>query len=492
MSSTTQKKPDYRLIIILLSGAFVSFLSNTFLNVALPSIKNEFDVSTSTVQWVTTAYMLVSGVVVPTTAFLMQKFSARKLFLTALLLFLAGTIIAGFSPTFGILILGRMIQASGSAILMPLLMNVMITSFPPEKRGTAMGVFSLVMFFAPAIGPTISGIVVQTLSWHWLFYMMIPVLLIVLAVGYFQLPEVSNKYNAKIDIPSVILSTIGFGGILYGFSAAGNSGWLSLDVMLTLLIGIITTYFYVMRQVRMDEPMLDFRVYTFPMYRLSAIIIGVNNMALFSGMILMPIFLQDIQGVSPVETGLLLLPGALIMGFLSPLSGKLFDMFGPRVLAVIGLALAASTTFFFSRLEVDTGFGYLLTIYAIRALGMTLVNTPVMTNGMNDLTPALTPHGSSLNSMLQQVSGAVGTALLISIMQSWSNFKISAIDNPTAGQVNQAMLDGINLSFFIAAILLFISMILSFFLKRVVASSNVSRGGARVRMIDSEELPQEK
>ncbi|MCD2137432.1 DHA2 family efflux MFS transporter permease subunit [Salinicoccus halitifaciens] len=492
MSAQHEKKADYRLIIILLSGAFVSFLSNTFLNVALPSIKDEFDVSTSTVQWVTTAYMLVSGVVVPTTAFLMQKFSARKLFLTALLLFLAGTIIAGFSPTFGVLILGRMIQASGSAILMPLLMNVMITSFPPEKRGTAMGVFSLVMFFAPAIGPTLSGFVVQTLSWHWLFYMMIPVLLIVLAVGYFQLPEISNKYNAKIDIPSVILSTIGFGGILYGFSAAGNSGWLSLDVMLTLLIGIITTYFYVMRQVRMDDPMLDFRVYTFPMYRLSAIIIGVNNMALFSGMILMPIFLQDIQGVSPLETGLLLLPGALIMGLLSPLSGKLFDMFGPRVLAVIGLALAASTTFFFSQLEISTGFGYLLTIYAIRAFGLTLVMTPVMTNGMNDLTPELTPHGSSLNSMLQQVSGAVGTALLISIMQSWSNFRIAGIPDPSPEQVNQAMLDGINLSFFIASILLFISMILSFFLKRVTARSNISQGGARVRMVDKDELPEDK
>lgn len=492
MPPQQEKKPDYKLIIILLSGAFVSFLSNTFLNVALPSIKDEFDVSTATVQWVTTAYMLVSGVVIPTTAFLMQKFSARKLFLTALGLFLAGTVIAGFSPTFGVLIAGRMTQAAGSAILMPLLMNVMITSFPPEKRGTAMGVFSLVMFFAPAIGPTLSGIVVQTLSWHWLFYMMIPVLLIVLAVGYFQLPEVGNKYKAKIDVPSVILSTIGFGGILYGFSSAGNSGWMSLDVMLSLLVGIIAVYFYVMKQVKMEAPMLDFKVYTYPMYRLSAIIIGVNNMALFSGMILMPVFLQEIQGVSPVETGLLLLPGALIMGFLSPLSGKLFDMFGPKVLAVIGLALAASTTFFLSQLEITTGFGYLLTIYAIRAFGMTLVMTPVMTNGMNNLPPALTPHGSSLNSMLQQVSGAVGTALLISIMQSFSNYRISGLTDPTPDQVNQAMLDGINLSFLIASILLLVSMILSFFLKRVDARATYEEGAARGRMVDQDELPEEK
>lgn len=488
MSSHNEQRPDYRLIIILLSGAFVAFLSNTFLNVALPSIKDEFGVTTSTVQWVTTAYMLVSGIVVPTTAFLMQKFSARKLFLTSILLFLLGTAVAGFSPTFTVLILGRMLQASGSAILMPLLMNVMITSFAPEKRGTAMGVFSLVMFFAPAIGPTLSGFVVQTLSWHWLFYMMIPILLIVLAVGYFQLPEVGNKYNAKLDIPSVILSTIGFGGILYGFSAAGNSGWASFDVMLTLLVGIIAVYIYVMRQTKMESPMLDFKVYTFPMYRLSAIIIGVNNMALFSGMILMPIFLQEIQDVSPLETGLLLLPGALIMGLLSPFSGKLFDIFGPRRLAVTGLAMAAVTTFFFSRLEIDTGFGYLLTVYAIRAVGLTLVNTPVMTNGMNDLPAHLTPHGSSLNSMLQQVSGAVGTALLITIMQNWTNFRLSGIAEPTSAQMNQAMLDGINLSFFIASVLLFISMVLSFMLKRVTAKQTIQPGLTRARVIEPDTL----
>lgn len=482
--SETSAKPDYRLIVILLSGAFVALLSNTFLNVALPSIKNDFGVTTSTVQWVSTAYMLVSGVVIPTTAFMMQKFSARKLFLTAMLLFLSGTIIAGFSPTFIVLIIGRMIQASGSAILMPLLMNVMITSFPPHQRGTAMGLFSLVMFFAPAIGPTLSGFVVQNNSWHMLFFMMTPVLVIVLAIGYFLLPEVQNKYQAKLDVPSIILSTVGFGGMLYGLSTAGNEGWGSIDVILTLIIGAAALIMYITKQTRMKEPMLDFSVYKQPMYTLASLLVGTANMALFSGMILMPIFLQDLQGISPLETGLLLLPGAIIMGLMSPVSGKLFDMFGPKVLAIIGLTLAVVTTFFFSRLTLETSFSTLIIMYSVRAFGLTLVMTPVMTNGMNQLSAKLTPHGSSLNSMLQQVSGAVGIALLITIMQNYANFQLRDVAEPTEAMVNEATLAGINFSFLIATILMGVALILSFFLKRVSSSETYNNDITRTKEVD--------
>lgn len=487
METTERSAPDYRLIVILLSGAFVALLSNTFLNVALPSIKDDFGITTSTVQWVSTAYMLISGIVIPTTAFLMQRFSARKLFLAAMLLFLSGTLIAGFSPAFPVLILGRMVQASGSAILMPLLMNVMITSFPPERRGTAMGLFSLVMFFAPAIGPTLSGFIVQSYSWHYLFFIMVPVLLLVLSIGWFKLPETDTGYSTRIDIPSVILSTLGFGGILYGFSSAGNSGWLKADVILALLIGFTAVFFYVRKQTRMREPMLNFSVYKFPMFTLSSLLIGTMNMALFSGMILMPIYLQDIQGISPLETGLLLLPGALIMGFMSPVSGKLFDMFGPRNLAIFGLILTVSTTFFFSRLTFDTSYTFLIMLYSIRAFGMTLVMTPVMTNGMNQLTPKLTPHGSSINSMLNQVSGAIGTALLITIMQNTMNAKLAGVSQPDAMMMDQAMLDGINFAFLIATLLLAVALGLSFFLKRVTTDEVLGDSMTKARPIETAE-----
>ena len=483
MFESPQSKPDYRLIIILLSGAFISFLSNTFLNVALPAIKNDFGISTSAVQWVSTAYMLVSGIIIPTTAYLMQKFSARTLFLTAMMLFLAGTIISGFSPAFFVLIIGRMVQASGSAMLMPLLMNIMISSFPPHKRGTAMGLFSLVMFFAPAIGPTVSGIVVENYSWHMLFYMMIPLLVIVLAVGFWKLPEVQQHRQAHIDIPSIFLSTIGFGGVLYGLSSAGENGLASSSVLIPLLLGIAGVTLYVVRQFKLEHPMLDFRVYKFPMYTIASLIIGAANMALFAGMILIPIFMQDIQGLSPLDTGLLMLPGALIMGFMSPVSGKLFDMYGPKIMAITGLTLAVVTTFFLSRLEIDTPFTYLLTIYMIRALGMTMVTTPVMTNGMNSLPPHLTPHGSSLNSMLNQVSGSIGIALLITVMQTYTNISVNNMNHPTEAMIHQATLEGINLAFLVGTGFLFLALIAALFLKRIGTDDVIGKSIAKARPI---------
>lgn len=461
------EKPDYRLIIILISGAFIAFLSNTFLNVALPSIKNDFNISTGSVQWVSTSYMLVAGIIIPMTAYFMNRFSAKKIFLSAMGLFLIGTTISGLSFAFPMLIVGRMIQATGASILMPLLMNTMIRSFPPEKRGTAMGLFSLVMFFAPAIGPTLSGIIIQKHDWHVLFLMMIPLLIIILVSGYILLPDVTIQKKAVMDIPSVIMSTIGFGALLYGLVSAGNNKLLAIETFVPILIGVIVIYFYVIRQMKLEVPMLNFRVYKYRMYLLGTLISMATNMGLFAGMILIPIFLQDIQNRTPLETGLLMLPGALILGFLSPVSGKLFDMYGPKVMAITGLALATVTTAFLGRLTIDTSFTYILTIYVIRAFGMTLVNTPVMTNGMNDLPRDLTPDGSSLNSMQNQVSGAVGIALLISVMQGYVNFKLRTIDYVTPEIENEIMIQGINLAFNVGAVFMGLGLITAFFLKRV-------------------------
>src|SRR5699024_1744061 len=279
--------------------------------------------------------------------------------------------------------------------------------------------------------------------------------------------EVKQTKEAHIDLISIILSTIGFGGVLFGLSSAGEKGLADSTVLIPLLVGIASITLYVMRQMNLEHPMLDFRVYKYPMYTIASIIIGAANMALFAGMILIPIFMQDIQGLDPLETGLLMLPGALILGFLSPVSGKLFDIYGPKVMAITGLALATVTTAFLGRLTIDTSFSYILTIYVIRAFGMTLVNTPVMTNGMNDLPRELTPDGSSLNSMQNQVSGAVGIALLISVMQGYVNFKLRTIDYVTPEIENEIMIQGINLAFNVGAVFMGLGLITAFFLKRV-------------------------
>lgn len=221
-------------------GAFIAILNSTLLNIALPSIQIDLGIETSTVQWLTTGYMLVNGIMIPTTAFLIRKYSVRHLFLTAMLLFSIGTIVAGVAHVFPLLLGARMVQAAGSAIMMPLLMNVLLTSFPVEKRGSAMGLFGLVMMFAPAIGPTLSGWIIEHYDWRMLFHFITPLALLVLIFGFFKLKDHKEKVDISIDKISVILSSLGFGGLLYGFSSAGGKGWDSLEVYGTLIVGAIS------------------------------------------------------------------------------------------------------------------------------------------------------------------------------------------------------------------------------------------------------------
>ncbi|WP_054957535.1 DHA2 family efflux MFS transporter permease subunit [Paenibacillus dakarensis] len=477
----------FGIIAILLVGAFVALLSNTLLNIALPSIMKDFNIeSPSTVQWLTTGYMLVNGVMIPSTAFLIQRFSVRHLFLTAITLFTLGTILGGFAPSFTVLLLGRMVQASGAAIMMPLLMNVMLTSFPVEKRGGAMGMFGLVMIFAPAIGPTLSGWIIEHYEWSMLFHIIWPIGLLVLILGFFKLKDKKEKIAISVDTLSIILSIFGFGGILYGFSTAGNTnqgGWHNSEVYISLAIGVIALTWFITRQFKLKQPMLDFRVYKYPMFALASIISVTVNMAMFSAMLLMPIYLQNIRGISPIDSGLLMLPGAIVMGIMSPITGKLFDKFGPKVLSLLGLTITIVTTYTFSRLSMDTSYQTLILMYTFRMFGMSMVMMPIMTNGLNQLPMRYTPHGTAMNSTLSQVSGAIGTALLITVMSTRTethgeNMMQEALANltskPSADELaalkqqimGQATIEGINDSFFVSVGIIVVAFVLALFVKR--------------------------
>ncbi|MEK4030404.1 DHA2 family efflux MFS transporter permease subunit [Pseudobacillus sp. FSL P4-0506] len=480
------EKPPYGMIAILFIGAFVSILNETLLNVALPSIMKEFDASASAVQWLTTGYMLINGVLIPASAFFIQKFTNRKLFILAMSLFTAGTLLAAFSPSLSILLAARMIQAAGSAIMMPLLMNVMLFSFPVERRGAAMGLFGLVMITAPAIGPTLSGWLIEHYSWRTLFDVVLPIAAITLLLAIFKLKNITPQRDIKLDILSLILSSIGFGGLLYGFSSAGEKGWGSVYVYIPIAVGFISLLLFIIRQLRLDEPLLEFRIYRYPMFALSSAISVVLAMAMFSAMLLMPIYVQSLRGISPLHSGLLMLPGALVMGVMSPITGKLFDKFGARILSVIGLIVTIYTTHLFSDLTLETSYGYLMMLYTLRMFGMSMVMMPVMTNGLNQLPQSMNPHGTAMNNTLQQVSGAVGSAFLVTLMQNRTESEAekladAAAKNLTAGAqpdpaqiaemkthiMNEAMLNGINFSFSVSVYIALIALILSFFIKRV-------------------------
>lgn len=484
MEQDMKKRPPYGLISVLMIGAFIAFLNNTLLNIALPSIMSDLKVNTATVQWLTTGFMLVNGILIPITAFLIEKYTVRRLFLVAMGLFTAGTIVAGIAHAFPILLTGRMVQAAGSAIMMPLLMNVMLVSFPVEKRGAAMGVFGLILMAAPAIGPTLSGWIIEHYDWRMLFHFVTPIAAAILLAGFFLLKDKKEKVDLKLDVLSLLLSSVGFGGLMYGFSSAGNKGWDSPQVYVTIIVGIISLVIFIIRELKQECPMLNFSIFKYPMFALSSTISIVINMALFSGMLLLPIYVQTIRGISPMDAGLMLLPGALVMAIMSPITGRLFDRFGGRILAVTGLTILTVTTYYFSKLTFETSYVYLMILHAIRMFGMSMVMMPVSTNGLNQLPSRFYPHGTAMNNTLNQVSGAIGTALLITIMSNRTEMYAAqlaadAMKNAGAGQppgaalaemqqqiTMAAMLEGINYSFLVSAFISGVALVLALFIKR--------------------------
>ncbi|MDD9270591.1 DHA2 family efflux MFS transporter permease subunit [Paenibacillus sp. GCM10023248] len=461
----------------LLIAAFVALLSQTVLNVALPKMMTDLNVNESTIQWLSNGYMLVNGVLVPISAYLINRFTTRKLFLVASSLFAVGTVICAISSTFGLLLSGRLVQAVGAGILMPLMSVVVLTIFPVAERGKAMGMMGIAMIFAPAIGPTMSGWIVEHYHWHVLFYIVLPLAVFAVVFGAYAMKDVIQTSKPNLDVLGVILSTIGFGGILYGFSDAGTDGWGSVDVLTCLIVGGGALLIFVIRSLMVATPLLEFRVFKYSMFSLTTLINAIITMAMFSGMILLPIFLQNIRGFTPLESGLLLLPGAILMGIMSPITGMIFDKVGARWLAVIGLLITTLTTYQFSQLTADSTYNHLMLVYTLRMFGMSMLMMPIQTAGMNQLPRRLNAHGSGMSQTLRNVSGALGTALLVTFMTNKAashakeliiSGKVDPSNKAQMAEVTQAAtIYGINHSFVIATWLSVAALVLAFFIRKV-------------------------
>lgn len=422
----------------------------------------DLNLSESTAQWLQSVFMLVNGIMIPVTAFLIDKFTTRKLFMTAMGLFTIGTFIAAISPNFSLLLVGRILQASGAGIMMPLMQTILFLTFPVHRRGTAMGLFGLVIAFAPAIGPSLSGWLVDQFPWRSVFYVVLPIAILDMIAAYFLLKNVTELKKPKLDILSVILSTVGFGAILYGFSVAGDAGWLSLQVILTIVIGSISLYWFITRQLNLKEPLLEFRVFKHSTFTLATALGMLVFAAMIGTNVILPLYMQNMVGFSALESGLVLLPGAIIMGFSNPITGYLFDRFGGKWLARGGLLLLALTTFAFTNLSADTSFNYLATMNAIRMISIAMVMMPMTTMALNQLPNELIPHGTAMNNTFRQVAGSVGTAVLVTIMST------AAIP----GEDINGIIHGVNVSFIVAAIIAIVGFILSFKLKEEIKPGN--------------------
>lgn len=483
-----------KILVAMMFGMFIAILNQTLLNVALPVINNEFSISASTGQWLMTGFMLVNGILIPISAFLISKYSYRRLFLIAMTLFTVGSIICALSFNFPMMMTGRVIQAVGAGVLMPLGSNVFMTIFPPEKRGAAMGTLGIAFILAPAIGPTLSGWIVQNYHWNVMFYGMFAIGLVAIFISFFWFRIYQKTSNPKPDVQGIIYSTLGFGLLLYGFSEAGNDGWTSLTVLLSLIIGVIFTALFVIREVRMKNPMLDMSALKYSGFTLTTIINVIVTMSLFGGMILLPIYLQNLRGFTPLDSGLLLLPGSLIMGFMGPIAGKMLDSFGIKPLALIGLTIMTFATWELTQLNMDTPYTTILVIYIVRSFGMSFIMMPIMTAGMNSLPQRLIPHGNAISNTVRQLAGSIGTAILVTVMtQNTTSHlanmsdnmdstnpmiqeQIKALSDSVGGQEagttalftyfnKLATVQGINDAFWIATLFSVIALILSLFLK---------------------------
>src|SRR5699024_399275 len=398
---------------------------------------------------------LVNGIMIPITAFLIDRFTTRSLFLTAMGVFSIGTFLCAIAPSFTLLLIGRILQGTGAGIMMPLLQTIMFLIFPVDKRGTAMGMFGLVIAFAPAIGPSLSGWLVDQFPWRSVFYVVLPIAILTVILAYFLLRNVTKQTNPSVDILSIILSTLGFGGLLYGFSIAGDMGWLSLHVVVSIIVGIIALYFFITRQLKLEQPILEFRVFKYSLFTLTTGLGMIVFTSMIGTAVILPLYMQNMLGFSAFHSGLVLLPGAIIMGLMNPVTGRLFDMYGVKWLARIGFIILTISTFMFTNLSEDTSFAYLAIMNAIRMLSISMVMMPTTTLGLNQLPDSLIPHGSAMNNTFRQVAGSVGTAILVTLMVT------TAIpDGTITGAIH-----GVNISFIVAGVISLLGLILSFRIK---------------------------
>lgn len=455
------------ILMALVIGAFVAILNETLLSNALNDLMREFSVEATTVQWLSTAYLLVVGILVPITALLQKWFTTRQMFLSAMSIFTVGTLIAGFAGNFEILLTGRIVQALGTGLIIPLLMNTILIIYPPEKRGAAMGTMGLVIVTAPALGPTLSGIIVDYLSWEWLFFTMLPFAALAIIIGMKFLVNVSEITKPKVDYLSILFSTIGFGGIVYGFSTAGSEGWGSPEVYGTILAGAIALAMLVIRSFNIENPILDFRVFKFPMFTLAVILMVMVMMTMFSSMMLLPMFLQSVLLMTAFTSGLLMMPGALLNGVLAPINGRLFDKFGPKVLVTPGLIFVSIAMYLFSQLQLDATKVEVILIHILLMVGISFVMMPTQTFGLNQLSKEYYGSGSAIMNTLQQVSGAIGTALFISIMSSSTeNYIETEVTNPKDPmQLLNGALHGFETTFIVGMYLAIAAVIISLFIK---------------------------
>lgn len=463
-------KGDATAIGVLLVSAFVIVLNETIMSVAIPVLIKDLHIDASAGQWLSTAFILTMAVVIPVSGFLIQRVTTRALFGVALGSFVAGTLLAALAPTFEVLLVARVIQGVGAAVITPLLFTTVITLVPEARRGVMMGNISIVISVAPAVGPTVSGLILSALPWPFLFWCVLPIAAAGLVIGLRLIPNLGEPRHVPIDWVSIPLSALGFGGLVYGLNAVGQgaSSTTGIDpvaVAVPVALGAVSLVAFLFRQralQRTDNALLDLRVFRSRVFSASVASGALAFMGLLLSAILLPIYLQQVLGLTALQTGLLVLPGGLTMGLLGPVVGRLYDRFGPRPLLIPGLALAmVGLILLGTTLTATTPAWQVLICHVILSLGLAAVLPSVFTAGLSAVPARFTSYGSAIFATVQQVGGAAGTALGVTLLavgaSTWSG----------GGGAGAAEASGTRLAFLAAAAVMLVSVVIATMVKRV-------------------------
>jgi DHA2 family lincomycin resistance protein-like MFS transporter len=461
-----------RLVItLLLISTFVVILNETIMGVALPRLMRDLSITASAAQWLTSAFMLTMAVVIPITGFLLQRFNTRPVFIAAMTLFSTGTLIAAAAPGFEVLLAARVVQATGTAIMFPLLLTTVMTLVPAAHLGRMMGNISIVISVAPAIGPTISGAILSVLDWRWMFILVLPIALTALIVGGLLMKNVTTPRKTPIDVVSVILSALGFGGLVYGLSNLGaeSGGIASVAGALPLAVGALGLTLFILRQLvlqRTDAALLDLRTFRSRTFTFAIVMMAISMMALFGTIILLPIYTQTVLGLSALQAGLMLLPGGLVMGLLAPFVGRLYDRSGPTRLLIVGSSIVSAVFWSMTLLNANSSPWLVLAAHVTLSFGLALLFTPLFTASLAAVRPSLYSHGSAVVGTVQQLAGAVGTALFVSVMAS-----VAASRLATGATDVAATSAGIQAAFLCGAVISLFAIPAAFFIRRPVAAA---------------------
>jgi len=464
--SKLTRKQQILIMLPLLIGGFIALLNETILNVAFPNLMSSLGISLGTVQWLGTAYLLIIGILVPVTAFLIKTFSTKKLYLFAMLFFTVGTILCGISQNFTLLLISRILQGAGTGMLLPIMMDTVMAIFPPSKRGAAMGISMMVIIAAPAVGPTLAGFILKHLDWHWLFFIMLPIAVLASVLGMLYLKSYSTLTKPKIDVLSIFLSTIGFGGLIFGLASIETLGLWNVATFVPLLCGVAGLFFFSKRQLLLEQPMLELRVFRYPMFLLGTIILFFSFLIPFATNIILPTYMQNALDINVFTAGFAMLPGSLMMVFFIPLSGRFYDKIGAKPIVVAGFIPLVISMFFLSRISMTTELTTIIVFHILMCIGIALIITPLQTNSLNQLPKKYMAHGVAILNTSQQIAAAFGSSLFIGLMGAKYVKYLELIEKPDLTQQHLATIEGATTSFTVAFVVVLTGLLMSFFIKR--------------------------